>query len=145
MKKLLTILCLVLLVSCSPEPEVEPKILTGPFLTIDGKKYDQETNELLTGVFKNHQSGRLWMKETYKDGLRDGVWEWFHKNGQLWSRRNYKDGELNGLWEWFHDNGQLQHRGNYKEDKKDGLWEYFDEDGNLTKTEEWKDGELIKQ
>jgi len=31
-----------------------------------------------------------------------------------------------------------------KDGKPDGLWEYFDESGNLTKTEEWKDGELVE-
>jgi len=40
--------------------------------------------------------------------------------------------------------GQLYWRGNKKDGKKDGLWETFDEDGNLTKTEEYKDGELVE-
>ena len=29
-------------------------------------------------------------------------------------------------------------------ERKDGLWEHFDEEGNLTKTEEYKDGELVE-
>jgi len=38
---------------------------------------------------------------------------------------------------------QLRFKGNYKDGKPDGLFEEFDEEGNLTKTEEWKDGELV--
>ena len=33
---------------------------------------------------------------------------------------------------------------NYKNSQRDGLREEFDKDGNLTKTEEYKDGELIQ-
>jgi len=32
----------------------------------------------------------------------------------------------------------------YKDGKHEGLWESFDEEGNLTKTEEYKDGELVE-
>ena len=65
MKNILTILCLVLLSSCSQEPEV----FTGPFVTRDGVKYDQNTNEPVTGI-----------EET------------FYENGQLLGRVNYKEG-----------------------------------------------------
>ena len=65
MKKILTILCLAFLSSCSQEPEV----FTGPFVTRDGVKYDQNTNEPVTGI-----------EET------------FYENGQLLGRVNYKEG-----------------------------------------------------
>ena len=55
-----------------------------------------------------------------------------------------------GLYEGFHENGQLDVRGNFKNGKNDGLWEYFYKYNFLykynilTKTEEWKDGELVE-
>ena len=55
-------------------------------------------------------------------------------------KENIKDGVI----ETFYDNGQLERRGNWKNWEQDGLWEYFDKDGNLTKTEEYKDGELVE-
>ena len=44
---------------------------------------------------------------------------------------------------WY-DNGQKETGGNYKDGKEDGLWTYWDKDGNVTKTETYKDDELVK-
>ena len=105
MKKLLTTLCLVLLVSCS-----EPEVLDGPFLMRDGITFDQKTNKPITGKT-----------------------EIFHENGRLESRSNYKDGKLDGLHEEFYvelleefyKNGERKKIENYKDGKKDGLNETF--------------------
>jgi antitoxin component YwqK of YwqJK toxin-antitoxin module len=86
MKKLLTILCLVFLSSCSQEPEVvqEPEVITGPFLFRDGVTYHQDTNEPITGtVVSFYDNGQLRWRENYKDGNRDGLSERFYENGQL--------------------------------------------------------------
>ncbi len=32
----------------------------------------------------------------------------------------------------------------YNQGKRDGVWKWFDKEGNLTKTQEWKDGELVE-
>jgi antitoxin component YwqK of YwqJK toxin-antitoxin module len=45
----------------------------------------------------------------------------------------------------FYENGQLSFRGNYKDGKQDGRLEYFDEDGSLTKTETYRNGELVEE
>ena len=82
MKRLLTILCLVLLVSCSPPPP-------------DG----------LDEWF--HENGQLWKRQNYKNGERDGLYEEFYSNGQLRSRGNYIDGERDGLWRIFDEDGNL--------------------------------------
>ena len=103
MQKILSILCLVLLSSCSQEPEV----FTGPFVTRDGVKYDQNTNEPVNGIEKS-----------------------FDENGQLSERLNYKDDERDGLYESFDENGQLEGRRSYKDDEI----KYFDENGNLIET-----------
>jgi antitoxin component YwqK of YwqJK toxin-antitoxin module len=117
MKKIITILCLVLLSSCSQEPEV----FTGPFVTRDGVKYDQNTNEPVTGI--------------------EVV---FHENGQLFIKENYIDGELDGLYETFHVNGQLSSRSNFIDGERDGLSESFDENGNLIETETYRNGVLVE-
>ena len=44
----------------------------------------------------------------------------------------------------YHDNGQLLSRGNFIDGKLNGLGEIFDENGNLTKTETYRDGELVE-
>jgi antitoxin component YwqK of YwqJK toxin-antitoxin module len=85
--KLLIILCLVLLSSCSQETEV----VTGPFVFKNDITYDQNTNEPVTGIVES-----------------------FHENGQLLERKNYKDGEYKGLWEFFDEEGNLTKTETYR-------------------------------
>ena len=69
MKQLLTILSLVLLVSCSKEVPIETptevtpqplEVVTGPFLVRDGITYHQDTNELVTGIVDEfYENGQL--------------------------------------------------------------------------------------
>jgi len=106
--RLLTILCLVLLVSCSQEPEVvqEPEVFTGPFLVRDGVTYDQNTNEPVTGIIESvWESGRLGHRQNYTDGELNGISERFWATGQLFNRGNFIDGEIDGFWEGFYGNG----------------------------------------
>ena len=72
MKKLLTILCLVLLSSCSP-PD-------GPYETF-------------------YENGQLQVRTNFIDGVQVGLYETFYENGQLWTRENWIDGERDGLSE----------------------------------------------
>jgi len=113
MKKLLTILCLVLLVSCSNQ------VHSDKLVERDGITYEVNSTTPFTGS-----------SVSYYEGAHPEY------------RGNYKNGKKDGLMEWFHENGQLSVRENYKDGKYDGLWEYFDDDGNLTKTENYKDGVL---
>ena len=63
MKRLLTILCLLILTSCSEEPE----ILQGPFLIKEGIKYDQKTDKPITGaVIELYESNQYRFKHNYK-------------------------------------------------------------------------------
>ena len=100
MKRLLTILCLVLLVSCSQEP---------PLLIIrDGTTYDQNTNEPVTGIVETfHENGQLEVRGNFIDGKPEGFHEEFHENGQLSFRGNWKDGVQDGLREEFDEDGNL--------------------------------------
>ena len=113
--RLITILCLVLLSSCSQEPEV----FTGPFIVRDGITYHQDTNEPLTGII-----------------------ETFYENGQLERRGNYKDGKPEGLWERFYEYGQLKQKLNYKKRKSEGsqepraLGHIYIENGKVNKNQD---------
>ena len=171
MKKLLTILCLVLLSSYSYSQDLPPD---GPYedyyengqLKEKGNLRDGKENGLWEFFYEN---GQLERRGNNKDGEMDGLWEFYQENGQLEFRSNYKDGKWDGFIEFFNEDGlfwfkncykngeeinmsycyerfyenlQFRSKGNVKNDKKEGLWEYFDEDGNLTGTEEYKDGVL---
>ncbi len=118
MKKLLTTLCLVLLVSCSNEVPEENLVER------QGVAYKINSTKPFTGIKVSESTSREGVistrKEKYKKGLKEGLYE-----------------------EVYYKNGQLEYKLNFnKNGYEEGLSEYFDEEGNLTKTEEYKDGVL---
>ena len=155
MKKLLTILCLVFLVSCSPSPEVPYEVPSHRLVKNGGMTYEIGSNDPFTGtsteyqengqpkekifykngrevsktIFQYYENGQLGYKGNYKDGKEDGLSEGFYENGQLGYRWNHKDGKRDGLSEEFYDNGQLLSRGNYKNGKKIGDWNSYKKNG----------------
>ena len=135
MKKLLTILCLVLLSSYSEEvvPEVET-------ISQGGLVYHQSSTEPFTGVVELfYENGQLKERENYKDGKPEGFLDHFYENGQLWWRGNYKNGQREGLWEEFYENGQPKFRGNYKNGEPEGLQRWFNENGEPDQVSHNKD------
>ena len=83
MRTILTILCLVLLSSCSQESEV----VTGPFLIRDGVTFDQNTNTRVTGIIEDyHENGQLSTRSNYTDGERDDLYESYDENGNVITR-----------------------------------------------------------
>ena len=146
MKNVLTILCLVLLVSCSPPPEVP----TDKLVERQGITYQVNSEKPFTGtsvehyldtIIKDQFEERVLLKRTtYKDGVIDGLYESFHPNGQTGVRENYKLGLEHGLHEMFYKNGQLQETGNFKDGEIDGLHEWFNENGQLSITKNYKNG-----
>ena len=93
MKKLLTILCLVLLSTYSFSQNIPPDGLYEYF----------------------HDNGQLELRGNLKDGEFDGLWEQYYENGQLEFRGNYKEGKREGLWEYFDEEGNLTKTENYKD------------------------------
>ena len=135
--RLLTLICLVLLSSCSQEPEV----VTGHILVRDGITYHQDTNEPITGIVEEfYENGQLKVRQYYKDGKGDGLHEGFYTNGQLEFRQTYKDGKVDGWWESYHINGQVRGSGSVIEGNQDGVYVWFDSNGVPIMTRTYKNG-----
>lgn len=49
-----------------------------------------------------------------------------------------------GPYFYYYESGKIKIKGWYKDDKKEKTWEYSDKEGNLIKSEEYKDGVLVK-
>jgi Uncharacterized protein conserved in bacteria len=85
MKKFLTLLCLVLLVSCSNE------VPSDKLVERQGITYEVNSDKPFTGSSVSYyQNGQLEFRKNYKDGKVDGLEEWFYENGQLSSQVNLK-------------------------------------------------------
>lgn len=137
MKRITSIICLLILFSCSKEIS-EPKLEER-----GGIKYEVNSTETFTGTSVNYFSdGQLKGKINYKDGKKDGVHESFYKNGKLRFKKNYKDGKLHGLSEEYYFNGQLDYQGNFKDGKEDGIHQSYYENGQLVTAENYKNGKL---
>jgi len=68
----------------------------------------------------------------------------YYENGQKRGEKNYKNGELDGLHTKWYENGKKEFEGNWKGYKRVGLWICWNEEGNVTKTETYKNDELVK-
>ena len=100
MKKLLPIIFILILSSCSKEvPDEQTVIRNGTVYLINSKKPFTGT------TVQFHENGQLRYKVNYKNGGLDGLQEWYYNNGRLNYRRNYKDGIKDGLFETYDKNG----------------------------------------
>jgi len=96
---------------------------------------------ILVLVFScNHSANRK--NFTDKNGLKQGVWETY-ENNILTSIGEYKDGEKEGIWEFWYDNGEKMEEGNYRSGLKIGTWVNWYQDGELMWKGEYKEGKRI--
>lgn len=88
----------------------------------------------------NERRGYLYSRINYKEGVQEGLSEYFHPNGTLRSRTNWKDGKIDGTHELFHDDGSLSYIRHYKGGSYDGLAASYNRDGTPIETLEFKNG-----
>ena len=87
MNKLLPILCLLIIASCSKETSFDQLVKR------QGIYYEVNSQTPFSGRVVS-----------------------YHENGQVEFRRNFKDGKIEGLSEWYNENGQLLDKNCYKND-----------------------------
>jgi len=169
MNRILSLIGVVLVVGCGPEPRDLETLqeLNGLYMNpMDGQPYSGPVFEMFTsgsrmtvslkdgeldGPFERYyEDGQLEQKTTYKDGVEDGPFERYHENGQLSGKGTYKDGELDGPYESYHENGQVSGKRTFKDGELDGPSESYHENGQLrskgtyTDRERWKCGEWLE-
>jgi antitoxin component YwqK of YwqJK toxin-antitoxin module len=83
-------------------------------------QYDENGNRY--GPWEDYDSGRLFLKSEYKNGLKHGTTERYYRNGQLDVKYTYKNGRLHGFSESYYDNSELHHKGEFKNAKRVGFW-----------------------
>ena len=62
--------------------------------------YRKFSSEPFSGEIAGLQIGK------FKDGRRDGPWEYYHENGQLSMKVTYKDNRPEGLYDVYFENGK---------------------------------------
>ena len=95
--------------------------------------FEKFTNTPFTGEVSGKDSGK------FKNGKRNGLWEYYDKDGQLILILTWKNGNKDGLWEFYDKNGLIR-KGNYKDGKHHGLRLSYHVNGQLWAKGNYKDG-----
>ena len=118
MKKLLPILFVLIITSCSKE------VPSDQLVERDGLYYEVNSQKPFSGSSVNYfDNGTLENKLNFKDGKLDGLIESYFENGQLNLKGNYINGLEDKLFLSYFDNGQLESKRNWKDGKKEGVFE----------------------
>gem|GEM_PF-894348 len=70
---------------------------------------------------------------TFKDGLQEGEWKFYHANNYLESKNQYLKGELHGLSVHYYSTGAVEFEKNYKNGYADGLYKGYYRNKQLEK------------
>ena len=97
MKKLLTILCLVLLVSCSDKPKQEINIPIHRTVEYGGVTFEIGSNKPLTGTTIEYRDGESYKKRVYKKG-KIYSYTRFNKKGKVITKGRFKEGKPEWVW-----------------------------------------------
>jgi antitoxin component YwqK of YwqJK toxin-antitoxin module len=154
MKKLLPILFVLIITSCSKEVG-EDQVYERNGMTYEVNSRKLFSGKLVTNWWDNSLPETI---VTYKKGMRNGSRVMYYRNGQLRQETFYKDGEricgheqyhensqlsvkrTPNLYEQFSENGKLLIRKPYKNRKQHGLHEWYHENGELKEKRMYKDG-----
>ena len=135
MKKLLPILFVLIITSCSKE------VPSDRLVERDGIYYEVNSQTGFTGTsISYYENGQLEEKRNYKSGKENGLKEEFYKNGQIKEKQNYKNGKRDGPWIWFWENGSIFQKGFFIEGKQEGVFELRTDDGSSVEIKTYRNG-----
>ncbi|HAT8014306.1 hypothetical protein K7R23_07275 [Citrobacter rodentium NBRC 105723 = DSM 16636] len=78
----------------------------------------------------------------YHNNEFDGEWTHFNaEEGRLLEKGTYRNGLREGLWQEYNYEG-LRKEGRYHEDEKDGVWQTFSDTGEIIAVETWQNRTL---
>lgn len=98
--------------------ETTKNVMTREFYidgNLDGKKITYYLNQKITE------------EVTYKNGVKDGLNNYYAPDGVLLKKLIYKNDQLEGKAFYYDSNGDIIIDGNYKNGRKDGIWKYYSE------------------
>lgn len=92
-----------------------------------------------------YETGQKGLRGVYKNGIKDGFWEYWYSNGKKKIEGAYSDGKKIGKWRYWFSNGQLRMDANYVNDDMDGKNIWYYENGQKKKEAKFKNGVYIEK
>ena len=133
-KIFLLLISAVLFASCAKEYEevIEDSYEDGSPKTVKVYEVNGDEKDLVKEIAYYENKQKRLVGE-YKNGQRDGFWQYWYENGNKWSEGYFKAGRRDGLGKTYHDNGQLYVEGTYNDDIRVEAWRFYDRNGVLLK------------
>ena len=95
-------------------------------------------------VEDHYPSGALKYHATYnEDNKLHGMITNYYESGQMWKRYTFRNGIREGRAESWHPNGKRHFLGSYKNDLKEGKWYQYSASGEMTGVGTYSADELI--
>lgn len=114
-----------------------------------------------------HENGARSIEGIYRDGQRQGLWQWRDENGteqaecryendvgqfvsrfpggQVYLAGTYHGSRRSGIWTEYYTSGRKRLQGEYRDNRQHGIWTaWSDEDTPREMLSEWQDGERIR-
>ncbi|MFT5778543.1 MAG: antitoxin component YwqK of YwqJK toxin-antitoxin module [Crocinitomicaceae bacterium] len=105
------------------------------------KEWYNYKNGLRHGLFEESSIyGHVTLKGEFKDGEKDGNWEYFYITGDKEKVSTYKSGVLDGPYKYFYDSGKLNVEGEYKKGLKADQWTWYTNKGTKDMQGSFDDG-----
>ena len=160
MKSLITVVFLLLCISCSRE------VPSDRLVKRNGVTYEVNSQRPFNGIsMKRYEEGQ-YDEWSYKEGKRYGLQKYYYENGQLGYEGFFNEMGMTGFWSFYYKNGQLEEKTFFKDGEKDsgpsisyypngqlwmtgffsngdreGPWEYYHQNGQLERKGSFKNGE----
>jgi antitoxin component YwqK of YwqJK toxin-antitoxin module len=145
MKKLLTLLAILLLASCNKSKQSINYDTDSNYFVEEQDIVYYKGSTFSGELYSLYSSGNIKYKRSFYDGKKDGVYETYYENGQLEYKISMRKNLKEGISEFYYENGKLRKREIYKimtdeseegpylslTSQKDGIWEDYYESGQL--------------
>jgi antitoxin component YwqK of YwqJK toxin-antitoxin module len=97
-------------------------------------------------VMRKHPDGSpyvvLYFKASTQELAKEEV---FYPNGKIQWTGTYKNGMEEGVWRFYHETGKLKSEQNYSKGKEHGTCTDYDSSGKMIKQSIYKNGTLMKE
>lgn len=109
------------------------KKLSFKVFSLDGKYVPYNKNKQIHGEAIEYIDGKIHVKESFVNGLREGWAYEYHKNGRLSRKTHFSKGKPDGSEFLFDEKGRIVESRNYLRGSPYGDWFKYDTLGTLTK------------
>ena len=117
------------------EKNYKNNLLNGPSIVYDKKgkflTYIEYKDDKEHGVYKEYCNGKLSIDCNYKNGKKEGKYNFYWDNGNLSIDCNYADDKIEGEYKSYYYNGQPEKICNYVDDKIEGKYKSYYDNGQL--------------